>query len=151
MYFPDTQVEPRLAVDPTNPKHMVGAWQQERWDNGGSFGIVAAVTFDAGSTWTEAVIPGLTGCSGGPYDRASDPWVSFGPTGTIYVSSLGLDGNETTGTTESAVLVNRSTDGGLTWSQPATLGKRVSASGSSRPCIAPQRECPHRMMSWTWS
>src|SRR5262245_50551372 len=40
-FFPDTQVEPRLAVDPTNPSHMVAAWQQERWDNGGSFGIVS--------------------------------------------------------------------------------------------------------------
>jgi hypothetical protein len=121
VYFPGTQVEPRLAVDPTNPKHMIGAWQQERWDDGGSFGTVAAVTFDTGQTWTEVVIPGLTGCSVGPYDRASDPCVSFGPTGTVYISSLGLDGNDKTGTTESAILVNRSTDGGLTWSQPATL------------------------------
>ena len=73
------------------------------------------------------VIPGVTGPSGGPFDRASDPWVSFGPTGTVYVSSLGVDGNEETGTTESAVLVNRSTDGGLSWSPPATLIQSESA------------------------
>jgi hypothetical protein len=126
VYFPDTQVEPRLAVDPTNPQHMVGAWQQERWDDGGSFGSLAAVTFDGGNTWSEGVIPGLTRASGGPYDRASDPWVSFGPTGTVYVCSLGLDGSEEAGITASAVLVNRSTDGGLTWSPPATLIQGVN-------------------------
>jgi hypothetical protein len=130
VYFPDTQVEPRLAVDPTNPSHMVGVSQQERWDNGGSFGIVAAVTLDAGKTWTEVVIPGISNASGGPYDRATDPWVAFGPTGMVYVSSLGLDGNETTGFTESAILVNRSTDGGLTWSQPSTLILDVKANAN---------------------
>jgi hypothetical protein len=119
-FFPDTQVEPLLAVDPTNLNHMVGAWQQERWDNGGSFGIAAAVTFDAGLHWTQVVIPGISTCSGGPFDRASDPWVSFGPTGTVYVASLGIDGN-VNAETASAILVNRSTDGGLTWSQPVTL------------------------------
>jgi hypothetical protein len=120
-YYPGTQVEPRLAVDPTNPSHMVGVWQQDRWNDGGSFGNVAAVTFDAGKTWTEVAIPGITTCAGGAYDRGSDPWVSFGPTGTVYVSSLALDGNDDTGVTESAVLVNRSTDGGLTWGPPATI------------------------------
>jgi hypothetical protein len=109
---------------------MVGVSQQERWDNGGSFGIVAAVTIDAGKTWTEVVIPGISNASGGPYDRATDPWVAFGPTGTVYVSSLGFDGNETTGTTESAILVNRSTDGGLTWSQPSTLILDVKANAN---------------------
>src|SRR6516164_6273269 len=29
--FIRTQVEPRLAVDPTNPNHLVGVWQQDRW------------------------------------------------------------------------------------------------------------------------
>jgi hypothetical protein len=124
--YPGTQVEPRLAVDPTNAKHLVGVFQQDRWNNGGAFGIVAAVTFDGGKTWTDSVLPGLSRCSGGPYDRASDPWVSIGANGTVYVSSMGFDGNETTGITESALLVNRSTDGGLTWTQPVTL---VQSSG----------------------
>jgi hypothetical protein len=120
-FYPGTQVEPRLAVDPTNANHMVGVFQQDRWSNGGSFGIGAAVTVDGGKTWADVVIPGLSTCSGGPYDRATDPWVSIGPNGTVYVSSLCLDGNETTGVTETAVLVNRSMDGGLAWSQPVTL------------------------------
>jgi hypothetical protein len=57
---PNTQVEPRVAVDPTNANHLVGVWQQDRWDNGGAQGIVAGVSFDGGQHWTNQVLPGLT-------------------------------------------------------------------------------------------
>jgi hypothetical protein len=127
IYFPGTQVESPLAVDPTNPNHMVGVWQQERWHNGGSFGTVASVSFDAGLHWTEVVIPGLTTCSGGTFDRASDPWVSFGPTGVLYASNLvvNVDANAVLNADaaikQSGVAVSKSTDGGLTWSQPTLV------------------------------
>jgi hypothetical protein len=52
--FPDTQVEPSLAVDPSNPMHLVAAWQQDRWSNGGARGLVSAVSFDGGNSWTSA-------------------------------------------------------------------------------------------------
>ncbi len=125
--FAGTQVEPRVAVDPTNPNHLVGVWQQDRWDNAGSLGIVAGVSFDAGQTWKAVVIPGLTTASGGSFDRASDPWVSFGPTGVLYVSSLLLvvDSKQSnfsvTVYTKSGIAVSKSTDGGLSWSQPTVL------------------------------
>jgi len=41
-------VEPSVAVDPTDPMHLIGAWQQDRWSNGAANGIVSAVTFDGG-------------------------------------------------------------------------------------------------------
>src|SRR5690348_6136372 len=34
------EVEPEVAVDPTNDSHLVGAWQQDRWDSGGAHGLV---------------------------------------------------------------------------------------------------------------
>ena len=37
----NSEVEPQVAVDPTNPSHLVGAWQQDRWSNGGAHGLVA--------------------------------------------------------------------------------------------------------------
>jgi hypothetical protein len=46
--FLHSEVEPRVAVDPTNPDHLVGVWQQDRWSNGGARGIVAGVSFDGG-------------------------------------------------------------------------------------------------------
>src|SRR5436309_1924670 len=48
--FHDAEVEPSVAIDPTDPKHLIGAWQQDRWSNGGSNGVVSAVTFDGGHT-----------------------------------------------------------------------------------------------------
>ena len=69
------------------------------------------------------VVPGLTPCSGGSlqrFQRVSDPWISFAPNGDLYYVSLGLGfiGPQTT-----AILVSKSTDGGLTWSDPATLAE----------------------------
>src|SRR5438067_12670246 len=44
--FPNSEVEPQVAVDPNNPMHVVGVWQQDRWSNGGSRGLVAGVSTD---------------------------------------------------------------------------------------------------------
>src|SRR5271155_3322348 len=30
----NSAVEPSIAVDPTNPRHLIGVWQQNRWSNG---------------------------------------------------------------------------------------------------------------------
>jgi hypothetical protein len=116
----NSEVEPQVAVDPTNPLHVVGVWQQDRWSNGGSRGLVAGVSMDAGNSWTRDVIPGLSLASGGTYARASDPWVSFAPNGDVYVTSLSttLAGPFPS---QSAILVTKSSDGGLHWANPTTL------------------------------
>jgi hypothetical protein len=49
--------------------------------------------------------------------------VSIGPDGTAYQVSISFTPDETT----SAVLASRSSDGGKTWSNPATIKKDVSA------------------------
>jgi hypothetical protein len=113
--FLNAQVEPSLAVDPTDPGHLIGAWQQDRWSNGGSNGIVSAVSFDGGHTWAPKTVP-FTRCSGGSYLRASDPWVSIAPDGTAYQIAYAFDG-----ALNRAMLVSRSTDRGLTWSSPIAL------------------------------
>src|SRR5262249_47414639 len=109
-----TEVEPHLAVNPANPNHLVGAWIQDF-----ARGIVAAVSFNGGDTWQSVVIPGVTQCAGGIYPHAGDPWVSFAANGDVYVSQIGFDfppaGNP------NALLVSKSTDGGLTWGAPTTI------------------------------
>src|SRR5262245_35586136 len=85
---PASEVEPTLAVNPTNRDNVVGVWQQDRWSNGGARGLVAAVSLDGGATWSRAVVPGLSICSGGVLQRVSDPWLSFAPNGDLYLSSL---------------------------------------------------------------
>src|SRR5712691_11043710 len=52
--YPDAEVEPYVAVDPTNPQHLVGSVQQDRWNDGGSNGLTNVVSTDAGGRWTLA-------------------------------------------------------------------------------------------------
>ncbi len=116
--FPNSEVEPWVDVNPVNPGNIVGTWQQDRWSDGGSRGLVAGVSFDGGGTWSPVVVPKLTVCSGGTLQRASDPWLSFGPTGTLHHSSLSFN---TVNSGENGILASKSTDGGLTWSDPLAL------------------------------
>jgi hypothetical protein len=118
----NAEVEPSIAVDPANPNHFIGAWQQDRWSGGGSRGLVSAFTLDGGGTWTRAAAPmsrcsGGTLANGGNFERASDPWVTIAPDGTAYQSALGF--NNANG--QNAILVSRSTDGGRTWSNPVSV------------------------------
>ena len=125
--FFGTQVEPRLAVDPTNPNHLVGVWQQDRWTTASCQGIVAGLSFDGGQSWSEVVVPGLTTASGGSFDRATDPWVTFGPTGTVFVTSLVDKVDNHAIEQKSGVAVSKSVDGGLTWSPPTLLIQTISS------------------------
>ncbi len=112
----NAEVEPSVAIDPGNPKHLVGIWQQDRWSNGGANGLVAAVTFDGGHTWTSSVAK-LTRCSGGAFQRASDPWVTISPGGTTYQIGFGFDWDAP----NRAMLVSRSSDGGMSWGTPIAV------------------------------
>jgi hypothetical protein len=114
---PNSEVEPRSAINPTDPANIVALYQQDRWTNGGARGLVSSVSHDGGVSWHRVVLPGITLCSGGPYQRASDPWVSFSPDGTLYAVSLVFnDANLING-----VDVSRSTDQGESWSPPVPL------------------------------
>ncbi len=130
--FPGSEVEPWLAVNENNPLHMVAGWQQDRWSNGGARGLVAARSIDGGATWSPpAAIPEIVVCSGGnaanggDFQRATDPWITIAPNGDVYFFSLSLD-IETPldrpgGFGKNAMLVSKSTDGGLTFGPPITL------------------------------
>ena len=115
--YPNSEIEPRSAINPTNPMNIVGEYQQDRWSDGGARGLVASVTHDGGATWSRVVVPGLTKCSGGAYDRASDPWVSFSPNGVLYAISLSFGFFNP----HNAIIVSRSTDGGNTWGPPIEI------------------------------
>jgi hypothetical protein len=121
--FVNAEVEPYVAVNPTNPNNVIGVWQQDRWSDGGAHGLVAGFSFDGGATWGETPQP-FSACAGGlGYERASDPWVSFGPDGTAYSISISFDQN----TPRNAVAAAVSTDGGRTWGRTSTLIADTSA------------------------
>src|SRR5438093_7249952 len=123
--FLNAEVEPWVDANPTNPNNIVAFWQQVRWSDGGSRGLVAGVSTNGGTSWTSVAVPGITLCSGGTFERASDPWLSFAPNGTLHQISLALDidppANRPGGNGRNALLVSRSTNGGLTWTAPITL------------------------------
>ncbi len=104
--------------------NLIAGWQQDRWSNGGARGDVSAYSKDGGKTWTKVLVPGTTLCSGGDglFARASDPWVSFSPNGTAYFMTLAFQPDRSDGGFgPNAMLVNRSTNGGVSWGPPITL------------------------------
>jgi len=123
--YSGAEVEPHIAVNPLNTDNLVGVWQQDRYSNGGARGDGFGASFDGGLTWTRSALP-LTSCTGGPYARATDPWVTFAPDGTVHQIALAFTGETLAPGSSDAVYVARSTDGGRTWGAPQV----IASSGS---------------------
>lgn len=126
--FLNAEVEPFLAIDPLDARHLVGVWQQDRWSNGGSNGLGSGASFDGGKTWTTGFAH-FTSCSGGTaanrasFERASDPWITFGADATPHQIGFGFDNRDA----RAAMMAVRSADGGLTWTEPLFLFEETSA------------------------
>ncbi|HLJ45930.1 MAG TPA: sialidase family protein [Bryobacteraceae bacterium] len=120
--YSNGEVEPWIAVDPTNASHLVGVWQQDRWSTGGANGLLTGVSWDSGRTWTRTFAH-FSRCSGGSpsnngnFDRSSDPWVTFTPDGKVFQISYSFN----QGNVNQAILVSRSLDGGMTWEEPVAV------------------------------
>jgi hypothetical protein len=134
--FINSEVEPQIAVDPMNPAHAVAVWQQDRYRSvGGARALVASYTNNAndpnGASWSPPVaIPGFNAAVANPaFGRYTDPWVTISPSGEVYVSAIGLtvSGHFPLVT---AVLAVTSSDGGKTWSDPATLRQDQAPAGT---------------------
>ncbi len=113
--FPGAEVEPWIEVNPTNDDNIVGFYQQDRYSNGGSKGNVASVSMDGGTTWTQVAVPNDTRCTGGRFQRSSDPWISFSPNGVLHALSLVTDPDVGAEFGANGMTYNRSTNGGVTW------------------------------------
>jgi hypothetical protein len=126
--YANTELEPFVAVNPTNPQNVIGVFQEDRWSDGGAHGLLAAASFNGGgsyvNTWAE-----FSACSDEPntsyfehLPRATDPWVSFDAAGRAYQIGLSIIDGSLTG--ESALTTSTSDDGGLTWSDPAQIDRQ---------------------------
>lgn len=114
---PETQTETFFALNPANDKHLLAGYQEGRFVDGGARGLTYAISTDGGRSWREGLIPGLTRSNGGPYQRASDPWVAFGPDNRAYYASLAF--NETS--PANGIYVSASDDGGRSWGDPVAV------------------------------
>ncbi len=133
------QNETTVAVNPANPRNLVAGsndyrvfnTRESRNDGSGW----AYTSMDGGRTWANIQLPHLTfqtGASGAlsDMDSAGDPAIAFGPGNTVYYANIAFsrlnDG--------SAITVNASHDGGLTWGEPSIVQlDGADASGNPVP------------------
>jgi hypothetical protein len=96
----------------------VATWQQDRYSSSAAAGIGVAVSHDGGDSWERASVPRITDCAPAS-NHASDPWVSVGGDGTVYLAALVARPDRAGFRTRIAISASR--DGGATWPAPALL------------------------------
>lgn len=136
--FSNPESQHATAVEPDTfafGNTIVVGSQIGRYFNGGSSGTGFATSTNGGSSWTSGALPRLTThqTPAGPYDRTTDPSVAYDDAHDVWmVQSLGLD----SAPTGVAVVVNRSTDGGLTWGDPVTTAAATGTQDFDKNWIA---------------
>ncbi|HXJ37595.1 MAG TPA: sialidase family protein [Candidatus Eisenbacteria bacterium] len=114
----DTQLQPSVAVDPADPSVVVAVFAQGHFNTGGHVDPGFATSHDGGRTWATGNLPDLTVAVGGSFELAADPEVTFGPDGSVYALTTGVD--RAPGC-RSAVTVQRSDDHGQTFGTPTLI------------------------------
>ena len=114
----------KTAVEPDTfafGNTLVVTAQIGRFFDGGASGTGFATSTDGGATFTSGPLPGLTNqppIGGGTFARTTDPVVAYDALHNVWmISSLAL----TADVRGAAVVINRSTDGGLTWPSVVTV------------------------------
>ena len=116
--YDNTEVEPQVAVDPTNRNEITGASQQDRWPDGGARGLTSWMSTTGGASWAKLPDVPWSACQGGParFGRVTDPWVSYDGGGNLYFIGQPID---------SAALgisaISVTTWNGATWGPPQIL------------------------------
>jgi len=122
----DTEIEPAVAIDPADPSFVVAVFQKSRYvEGGGADQVGRAVSLDGGVTWTDlgdVPKPDKLAMPGEPFVRITDPVVAVGPPAApgaaraVYIVTIVADAvPPTSQPCNSAVLVQRSDDDGLTF------------------------------------
>ena len=98
---------------------IIASFQVGRIAGGGSADIGYAVSTDAGATWSNGLLPGITTFQGGGTNSAvSDTVPIYDVKHAVWmISSLPISATST------QVAVNRSTDGGTTWGNPVIVAQ----------------------------
>jgi hypothetical protein len=118
--YANAEVEPHLAVDRSDPNHVVATWQQDRLSDGGARGLATSVSVDGGLTWDTPQPAPFSTCAGGAFSRVSDPWVAVAGNTVLHVD-IAFTGAANSVGARSAVAVSRSVDGGVTWGPTVLL------------------------------
>jgi len=119
------QAEPHLARHPLNPDILLATFQEGRYFNGGAVSCGYGVSTNGGLSWSRVLVPKLTTNTGGPYLRATDPVAGIDLQGNLFLNNLAsLDAGFTT----SALVISRSTNGGVTFEPPIEIARSPDTS-----------------------
>ncbi|HMM42507.1 MAG TPA: sialidase family protein [Thermomicrobiales bacterium] len=123
-YAPDNEIA--IAVNPSDPDHLVAGSNDYYYRFNNATGARQAIvptgfftSFDGGATWIDGQIPMQSG------NGAGDPSPAFdGKHDVVLMAQLENTGGQGAGNvTQGDISVSRSTDGGVTWSEPVTVMK----------------------------
>jgi hypothetical protein len=121
-FSPGFAQESSLAVNPRDPSHILVSWIQDARATD-----PVMVSHDGGRSFSRVFVPGLSGCTGGDANLASDPGVYFNANGrTAYFTAIrvAFSGTSLSNPEEAAseaspsMGVSRSFNGGASWEVP---------------------------------
>lgn len=130
--------EPHLAIDPTNPDHLLGVVAV--LPDSGRHRVDAFVSFDGGKVWDRKVLPGIADT------ETLDPWAAFGADGLPVVTVL-IDDHEKmnpSGRSPAGIAVFRSRDGGRNWLGPSMAPYGLGSSYDQQKVGADHSQGPYR-------
>jgi hypothetical protein len=131
--YDNTEVEPQVAVDPTNAARITGVSQQDRWPDGGARGLTSWRSTNGATSWAKLPDVPWSACQGGParFGRVTDPWVSYDKAGNLYFIGQPID---------SAALgisaISVTTWNGTSWRPPQILIEDVGSRGVSNDKVS---------------
>lgn len=124
-----------IAVDPSNPNHIVAGSNDYEYSFQGSSIIYRAnagyyTSFDGGATWTNGHVP----TSG--FEDTGDPAIAFNQKlGLVHYGIVASNGGQRAGFAAATVQVSSSTDGGSTFGRPVTVALGVGSPTTSRAVL----------------
>lgn len=101
--------EPFIAINPTNPQHLISAWMGYQF--GQKVVIKSSISYNGGSSWSSP----LSQTHLLPGNSSADPSLGFDHLGNAFMCYIDYDN---VGFTNGSVVVAKSTNGGLTWGSP---------------------------------
>lgn len=127
-----TEVEPSTFAYGST---IVASYQAGRFRDVGSTNIGWATSTDGGVTWQHGFLSGTTRVAGGPYDRITDPSVTYDARYATWMIATVVFTQTASGISAPAVLVNLSTNGGLSWGSPITVANEGNGGGMDKDWV----------------
>ena len=131
--YDNTEVEPQVAVDPTNPNEITGVSPAGPLARGGARGLSSWMSGNGGASWAQLPDVPWSACQDGPtrFGRVTDPWVSYDKAGNLYFIGQPID---------SAALgisaISATTWNGSSWRAPTILIEDEGSRGISNDKVS---------------